>query len=135
MDLKVMNKSNFVETATIEEYIAYLYLAIAGSDLIITEKELYKIGRRISGILVQHFPDSKFEFKSLLRSVKKEVQSRSPMDYSRQIELLNKKYPLAMDIQMDVVSDLNEIINVDDKIEYSEYVLMNFIKVCFIEKK
>ena len=134
MELKVMEQRNFVEKATIEEYIAYLYLAIADADFIISEKEFYKIGRRISGLLVQHFPDTKFEFKSLLRSIKKEIEKSSPDQHKRTIELLNKRFTLTPDIQMDIVSDLNEIINIDDKIEYSEYMLMNFIKVCFIEK-
>ena len=71
MENKIISIDTFAETATLEEYIAFLYLALAGADYNITEKEVAKIGRRISGILFQHFPDTKFEFKSLIRGVRK----------------------------------------------------------------
>lgn len=134
MEHKVISIDTFAETATLEEYIAFLYLALAGADLDITEKEVAKIGRRISGILVQHFPDTKFEFKSLLRGIRKIVETNSPIEHKKVIETLNRKYHLPLDIQMDIVADLHELISIDDVIDHSEYALMNFIKVCFIDK-
>jgi hypothetical protein len=134
MEHKVISIDTFAETATLEEYIAFLYLALAGADLDITEREVSKIGRRVSGILVQHFPDTKFEFKSLIRGVRKIVESNSPNDHKHVIESLNRKYHLPLDIQMDVIADLNELISIDDVVDQSEYALMNFIKVCFIGK-
>lgn len=134
MENKIISIDTFAETATLEEYIAFLYLALAGADYNITEKEVAKIGRRISGILVQHFPDTKFEFKSLIRGVRKIVESNSPIEHKRVIETLNRKYHLPLDIQMDIIADLNELISIDDVVDHSEYALMNFIKVCFIGK-
>jgi uncharacterized tellurite resistance protein B-like protein len=134
MESQTLTKNQFPDTATIEEYIAYLYLAIAGADLNISDKEFYKIGRRISGLLVQHFPETKFEFKTLLRTVRSVVEKKSPSEYKKVIETLNKKYHLPVDIQMDIIADLHELINIDDFIDQSEYALINFIKVCFVEK-
>jgi len=134
MERKVLSIDNFIQRASVEEYIAFLYMSIAGADLSITEKEVSKIGRRFSGILIQHFPDSKFEFKSLLRNIRKEVETHSPIEHKQAIEILNRKYHLPLDIQMDVISDLHELISVDDFVDHSEYALMNFIKVCFIGK-
>lgn len=134
MEHKIISIDTFAETATLEEYIAFLYLALASADLDITEKEVAKIGRRISGILVQHFPDTKFEFKSLIRTIRKYVESHSPIEHKQVIETLNRKYHLPLDIQMDIIADLYELISIDEVIDHSEYALMNFIKVCFIGK-
>jgi len=134
MEHKITSIDTFAESATLEEYIAFLYMALAGADLAITEKEVSKIGRRFSGLLVQHFPDTKFEFKSLLRTIKKNVESHSPIEHKQVIEILNRKYHLPLDIQMDIIADLHELISIDDVVDQSEYALMNFIKVCFIGK-
>jgi hypothetical protein len=55
------------------------------------------------------------------------------MDRIRIIEELNKKYKLSKELQDVVLSDLHELVNVDDKVAFSEYALMHYIRACFQE--
>lgn len=118
---------------TVEEYLAYLYLSIADADMDIKDSELDSIKKKLQPLLHQYFPSIHVDMDFLLKNLRMAVQTGSEMERIRTIEELNKKYRLSKDLQIDILSDLHDLINVDDQVSFSEYALMNYIRVCFAE--
>ncbi len=118
---------------TVEEYLAYLYLSIASADMDLTAMELHVIETKLAPLLSRHFPSIQIDIRFLLKNLHRTAVTSSEMERIHIIEELNKKYKLSKEMQADVLSDLHDLINVDDKIAFSEYAMMHYIRACFAE--
>jgi hypothetical protein len=118
---------------TLEEYLAYLYLSIANADMEISDLELQVIEARLTPLLRQYFPKLQVDMQFLLKNLRRVVVCGSEMDRIRIIEELNKKYTLSKELQETVLSDLHDLVNVDDRVAFSEYAMMHYIRACFAE--
>ena len=118
----------------VEEYLAYLYLSIADADMQMSELEIKTIKWRLKPLFEHYFPDLHVDVEFLIQNLKRIVETGSEMDRYRIIEELNQKYKLRQEIKIEILSDLHDLINVDDVLVFSEYNLMNFIRVCFSEQ-
>lgn len=117
----------------VEEYLAYLYLSIADADMQMSEVELKTIKWRLKPLFEQYFPNLNVDIEFLIQNLKRVVETGSEMDRYRIIEELNQKYKLSRELKIEILSDLHDLINVDDVLVFSEYNLMNYIRVCFAE--
>ncbi|MBC7388066.1 MAG: hypothetical protein H7329_02535 [Opitutaceae bacterium] len=115
----------------VEEYIAYLYLSIANADMSIVKIELDLIHHRLTNLLKNNFPNVTVDVATLLDHLRIASEMRSDLERIKIIEALSKKYRLSLEIKGQIVSDLLELVHVDDKMVYSEYRLMHYIEASF----
>ena len=115
----------------VEEYIAYLYLSIANADMSIAKTEMDLIHHRLNHLLQNYFPNVNMDVANLLENLRTASEMKSDMDRLKIIEALSKKYRLPLEIKGQIVSDLLELVHVDDQMVYSEYRLMHYIEASF----
>lgn len=113
--------------------MAYLYLSIADADMQVSDMELKTIKWRLKPLFEQYFPDLHVDIDFLIQNLRKAVENSSEMDRYRIIEKLNQKYKLSRELRIEILSDLHDLINVDDVLAFSEYNMMNYIRACFSE--
>ena len=128
MDLKM---ETILASWKVEEYIAYLYLSIANADMSIAKIELELINHRLSLLLKSYFPNVNVDVVNLLEYLKTASEMKSDLERIKIIEALSKKYRLSLEIKWQIVSDLLELVHVDDQMVYSEYRLMHYIEASF----
>lgn len=119
----------------IEEYIAYMYLSIADADMDITDLELRVIRKRVSMLLRKYFPNINVDLDFLLKHLRSAVETLSDFERMKIIDSLNKKHQLSKEVQTEIISDLHELINVDNEVAFTEYTLINYIRACFVEHR
>lgn len=127
------NKQGTHTSWKVEEYLAYLYLSIADADMQVSDMELKTIKWRLKPLFEQYFPDLHVDIDFLIQNLRKAVENSSEMDRYRIIEKLNQKYKLSRELRIEILSDLHDLINVDDVLAFSEYNMMNYIRACFSE--
>ena len=115
----------------VEEYIAYLYLSIANADMSIAKIELDLIHHRLAILLKTNFPSISVDVANLLDNLRIASEMKSDLERIKIIEALSKKYRLSLEIKGQIVSDLLELVHVDDQMVYSEYRLMHYIEASF----
>ena len=115
----------------VEEYIAYLYLSIANADMSVVKLELDLIHHRLNHLLKKYFPNVNVDVPNLLGNLRVASEMKSDLERLKIIEALSKKYRLPLEIKGQIVSDLLELVHIDDKLAYSEYRLMHYIEASF----
>lgn len=133
MENRKNNKQAHPSSWKVEEYLAYLYLSIADADMQVSDVELKTIKWRLKPLFEQYFPNLHIDIDFLIQNLKKVVETGSEMDRYKIIEELNQKYKLSKELRIEILSDLHDLINVDDVLAFSEYNMMNYIRACFSE--
>ncbi len=115
-----------------EEYICYLYLSIADADMHISDKEIVAVQLGMKRLLSRHCPPLRIDVEEMVHSVQSAIRLQSEDEKKEVILHLSKRYPLSIDMKMDLISDIHELIHADEFIALSEYNMLNFIRLCLI---
>lgn len=116
----------------IEEYICYLYLAIADADMNIVAKEIAAVEAGLKKLKERYYPQSAEALDTLIPTMKHYIQTQSEQEKRDIIERLSKRFPLDFDIKIDIIGDMHELIHADEFVAMSEYNMLNYIRVCLI---
>lgn len=115
-----------------EEYICYLYLAIADADMHIADKEVEAARAGLEKLKMRHYPQSNEKMATILKSVEGFIRTQSEYEKKQTISHLSKKYPLSIDMKIDIISDMHELIHADEFVAMSEYNMLNYIRLCLV---
>jgi uncharacterized tellurite resistance protein B-like protein len=127
-----MKASSAPHELKMEEYICYLYLAIADADMHIaaTEVEAARVG--LEKLRSRHYPQSSETVAPVLESVEKFIRTQSEYEKKQTISRLSKKFPLSVDLKIDIISDMHDLIHADEFVAMSEYNMLNYIRLWLV---
>lgn len=127
-----MKASSIQHELKMEEYICYLYLAIADADMHIAAQEVEAAKAGLEKLKSRHYPQSGETTSSILKSLEGFIKTQSEYERKQTISRLSKKYPLPVDLKIDIISDMHDLIHADEFIAMSEYNMLNYIRLCLV---
>lgn len=126
-----MVNKNIVNNWKDAHFIAYLYLAIADADSETTKEEIEMARRKVKKVLDEYYKNDGTDHAGVVDEVLGEIANHSDQEKTDLINEMNKKFKLSEDTRMDVVSDLTDIIESDDKVQAAEHYMLSFIRAVF----
>lgn len=124
-----MINQNTIKSWKADHFIAYLYLAIADADNETTIEEINMAQRKVKKLLDNYFKSSGSNHDTVVNEVLSEITNHSDAEKTDLINDFNKKFKLEDDCKTDIVSDLTDIIESDDKVQAAEHYMLSFIRV------
>lgn len=124
-----MINQNTIKSWKADHFIAYLYLAIADADNETTMEEINMAQRKVKKLLDNYFKSSGTNHDTIVSEVLSEISNHSDAEKTDLINDFNKKFKLEDDCKTDIVSDLTDIIESDDKVQAAEHYMLSFIRV------
>jgi uncharacterized tellurite resistance protein B-like protein len=109
-------------------FIAYLYLAVADADSETTIEEINMARKKVKKLLDTYYKNSGLNHDSIVEEVLSEIANHSDSEKTDLINEFNKKFKLDEDCKVDIVSDLTDIIESDDKVQAAEHYMLSFIR-------
>ena len=125
------NMKDVLTNWKVEEYIAYLYLSIATADMEVSKQEMEMIHKRLDLLLKCYYPKIHVDVMFLLNNLRALTETKSELEKMEMIDELTLKHRLSYEVKTQIVSDLMELVSVDDKVAFSEYHLMHYIRASF----
>jgi len=127
-----MKASSAQQELKMEEYICYLYLAIADADMHIAATEVEAARAGLEKLRSRHYPQSGEVMSTILKSVEGFIKTQSEYEKKQTISNLSKKFPLSVDLKIDIISDMHDLIHADEFVAMSEYNMLNYIRLCLV---
>lgn len=127
-----MKNSPAPKEMKMEEYICYLYMAIADADMHIAAKEIEALKAGMEKLKARYYPQSTEVLDTLVQTIQGYIRTQSEEEKRGIIARLSAKYPLTVDMKIDIISDIHELIHVDEFVAMSEYNMLNYIRLCLI---
>lgn len=124
-----MVNTKLIEGWQAGHYVAYLYLAIADADSNTTVEEIAMAKRKVKVVLDDYYKNDGINHEEVVDQVRAEIQAHTESEKTDLINAFNKKFKLSDEAQMDIVSDLTDIIESDDHVQASEHYMLSFIRV------
>lgn len=115
-----------------EEYICYLYLSIADADMHIAQTEVDAVHAGLEKLKARYYPQSGVALDTLMKTLQGFIKTQSEEEKKSLISSLSQKYPLSIDMKIDIISDMHELIHADEFIAMSEYNMLNYIRLCLV---
>jgi uncharacterized tellurite resistance protein B-like protein len=112
-----------------EHFIAYLYLAVASADSVTTDEEIAMAHRKAKKIFDEYYKEGHLDHDIVVDEVVSEIKSHSDQEKTDLIIAMNKKIKLTEDERMDIISDLTDIIEIDESVAGSEHNMLQFIRL------
>lgn len=124
----MINQKN-IEHWGSEHFLAYLYLVVADADNETTEEEITMAARKLKKLVTQYYKESQFNTSIVMNDVLGEIMNHTDNEKTDMINNMNKLHKFEEDLQLDLISDLTDIIQSDDKVSASEHYILSFIRV------
>jgi len=123
-----------IQTWKPEDFITYMYHAVANADLSVDEKEVDLIKKSICKLMARYFEGIIYNYDKSLEIVKKTLLNNPNLSRKEIISTLSQKFSFTQEMKMDIISDLTDLTQVDDEVLPIEYEMLKHIKFCLLEE-
>ena len=109
----------------LEHFLSYLYLTIGYADGVLLNEEVEAAKKKLRGFLLQMKPKQVVNADKVVAEVLVEIQKHSSAEI---IKTLSKKFEFDTEDKLEIISDLTDIVTVDDVVDLEEHKTLAYIR-------
>jgi uncharacterized tellurite resistance protein B-like protein len=123
--MKTESKINAWE---LEHFLSYMYLTIGYADGVLLDEEVEVSKKKLRNFLQQLKPSQYVNADKVLGEVLSEIKMHSNAEKMETIRDLSSKFEFSPDLKTEIVSDLTDIVCVDDVVDAEEHKTLAYIR-------
>lgn len=112
----------------LEHFLSYLYLTIGYADGVLLNEEVEAAKKKLRGFLLQMKPKQVVNADKVVAEVLVEIQKHSSAEKMEIIKSLSKKFEFDTEDKLEIISDLTDIVTVDDVVDLEEHKTLAYIR-------
>lgn len=112
----------------LEHFVCYLYLTIGYADNVLLASELEMAKQKLQKFFEQYFNRFFVDIDTVLNEVLLEIEHHSTLEKQETIKHFTTHFMLSDESKMDIISDLTDIVTVDDVVDLEEHKTLAFIR-------
>jgi uncharacterized protein with gpF-like domain len=122
-----MVTNNIINNWSMEHFICYLYLTIGYADSVLLRSEIEMAKQKLSKFFLLFFGIS-LNSEKIVDDVLNEIQHHTNAEKQAFIKEFVARYRLQDDMKMEIISDLTDIVGVDDVVDLEEHKALSYIR-------
>ncbi len=126
-----MINENKISIWKTEHFVGYLYLTISYADSILLQEEIEMAQTKLGNFLHHKYPDTVHLPSPIIAEIILEIQHHTNNEKYDIIKLLADKFQFDQDMVTEIVSDLADIVSVDDNVDLEEHKSLARIRGIF----
>lgn len=117
-----------------EDFITYMYHAVANADMVVDSKEIEVIQKSVKKLMNRYFNGVEYDFEKSLSIVKKTLENNPHLSKKEIINTLAHKFSFTKEMKIDIISDLTDITQADDMVLPVEHSMLAHIRLSLMEE-
>jgi len=126
-----MINENKISVWKTEHFVGYLYMTISYADSILLKEEITMAEMKLGNFLLHKYPDTIQLPSPIIGEIILEIQYHTNNEKYDLIKFLAQKFQFDQDMVTEIISDLADIVSVDDNVDLEEHKALARIRGIF----